>query len=324
MGRESSTSLRCVRSGGRVSPNRVPHAGLRAMIEESEIRRSPRIRTWFETHFSSQRQEGEGVLADVSYTGARVEDTGIRPSVGALAILYVCLPDDPKPFQLEGKVTRHTDAGFAIEYDKPDRDTRCGVDRIAELVGLPEASPNDSSDAAPIESAEEDCVVTRPRMEEAPRTEEVPRMEEESRVSELDLTQYEMAELEIARRANRERAEPQARRGQEAGARGDREDRRARGLQPRRGALSVCGVRPQGAGVPCGTRHSLPAPVCHDSRSVYPRSALEFDAMRSTPPRGGVDEALAASAAYRADGPRAAGPRCPRRASASRPAPGSR
>jgi hypothetical protein len=178
------------------------------MIQESEIRRSPRIRTWFETHFSSQRQEGEGVLADVSYTGARVEDTGIRPSVGALAILYVCLPDDPKPFQLEGKVARHTDAGFAIEYEKPDEDTRRGVDRIAELVGLPEAAPTDTTSAAPAESAEEDCAVTRPQMEEVsqseeetrseeePRPEEAPRMEEESRVSELDLTQCEVAELE--------------------------------------------------------------------------------------------------------------------------------
>jgi hypothetical protein len=65
------------------------------MSEPPEIRRSPRIRTRFETHFSSQRQEGEGVLADISYTGARVEDTGFRPSIGALAILYICLPDDP-------------------------------------------------------------------------------------------------------------------------------------------------------------------------------------------------------------------------------------
>jgi hypothetical protein len=170
--------------GDRAAPNRIAHVGFRAMTEESEIRSSPRIRTWFETHFSSQRQEGEGVLADVSYTGARVEDTGIQPSIGALAILYVCLPDDPKPLQLEGKVTRHTDAGFAIEYDKPDRDTRCGVDRIAELVGFPEASPNDASDVAPSENLEGDSAVTQPQMPET------------SQASELDLTQYEMAELE--------------------------------------------------------------------------------------------------------------------------------
>ena len=155
------------------------------MSDQSAIRRSPRIRTWFETHFSSQRQEGEGVLADVSYTGARVEDTGIQPSVGALAILYVCLPDDPKPFQLEGKVVRHTEAGFAIEYEKPDEDTRRAVDRIAEMVGLREASPSDSTDAMPTESAPEDSAVTRPQWPEMPP------------LSDLDLTQCELSELEM-------------------------------------------------------------------------------------------------------------------------------
>jgi hypothetical protein len=155
------------------------------MNEQPEIRSSPRVRTWFETHFSSQRQEGEGVLADVSYTGARLEDTGIRPSIGALAILYVCLPEDTKPFQLEGRVARHTDAGFAIEYEKPDQDTRRGVDRIAEMVGLPQASPFDSSDSTPIESVEDDPSATQPQMSERPQ------------LSRLDLTECEVSELEM-------------------------------------------------------------------------------------------------------------------------------
>jgi hypothetical protein len=132
-------------------------------------------------------------LADVSYTGARLEDTGIRPSIGALAILYVCLPEDPKPIQLEGRVARHTDAGFAIEYEKPDEDTRRGVDRIAEMVGFPEASPSDSSDSTPIdssdstpiESVEDDPSVTQPLRPEMPQ------------LSQLDLTQCEVSELEM-------------------------------------------------------------------------------------------------------------------------------
>ena len=163
------------------------------MNEQPEIRSSPRVRTWFETHFSSQRQEGEGVLADISYTGARVEETGIRPSVGALAILYVCLPDDPNPFQVEGKVARHTDSGFAIEYEKPDEDTRRGVDRIAEMVGLPETSPSDASDLAEIdpsdvtllESADDDPSITQPRRPEMPQ------------LNQLDLTECEASELEV-------------------------------------------------------------------------------------------------------------------------------
>jgi hypothetical protein len=99
--------------------------------------------------------------------------------------LYVCLPEDSKPFQLEGRVARHTDAGFAIEYEKPDQDTRRGVDRIAEMVGLPETSPCDSSDSTPIESVEGDPSVTQPRRPERPG------------LSQLDLTECEVSELEM-------------------------------------------------------------------------------------------------------------------------------
>ena len=155
------------------------------MSEAFGNRRNPRMPTRFAIQFSSQRQEGKGVLANISYTGARVEETGIRPSIGALAILYVCLPDDLKPFQLEGKVARHTHAGFAIEYEKPDQDTRRGVDRIAEMVGLPEASPSNSSGSTPIESVEDDPSVTRPRRPEMPQ------------LSQLDLTDCEVSELEM-------------------------------------------------------------------------------------------------------------------------------
>jgi PilZ domain len=129
-------------------------------------RRSPRIRTWFETHFSSQRQEGEGILADISYTGARVEDSELRPKIGAQVILYVSLPEQDKPFQLEGKVARQTTRGFAIEYERPGPDVRRGVDRVAELVGeLDNLAPSLASDAndadepeLPLENA-----VTQPR-----------------------------------------------------------------------------------------------------------------------------------------------------------------
>lgn len=183
------------------------------MNNQPEIRRSPRIRTWFETHFSSQRQEGEGVLADISYTGARVEDTGIQPKIGALAILYVCLPDDAKPFQLEGKIARHTDSGFAIEYERANEETRRGVDRIAELVGLPEMSPTDSTDstdAATLDaldadpSIEDEEEISLSEIDEDLSTEDVdedlavtqPRETTMPHASELDLTRYAIPELE--------------------------------------------------------------------------------------------------------------------------------
>jgi len=129
--------------------------------------RSPRIRTWFETHFSSQRQEGEGILADISYTGARVEDARPCPKIGASVVLYVSLPEQDKPFQLEGKVARHTQEGFAIEYENVGPDVRDGVDRVADLVGELDSLAEDfDTDLIGDEKAAElplENAVTKPR-----------------------------------------------------------------------------------------------------------------------------------------------------------------
>jgi hypothetical protein len=174
---------------------------------EDGTRRSHRIRTWFETHFSSQRREGEGVLTDISYTGARLEDTSIQPHVGAHTVLYVSLPDDSKPFQVEGKVARHTDTGFAIDYEDQDASIREGVDRVSRLVE-PVLETNDEAEATPPEDDDADLTVTRPRLEDVqdPVVEELqdpgvddvqdPRVEEPQGPREIDLASHSLPELE--------------------------------------------------------------------------------------------------------------------------------
>ncbi|MDH5308312.1 MAG: PilZ domain-containing protein, partial [Myxococcales bacterium] len=146
------------------------------MDQASATRRSPRIRTWFETHFSSQRQEGEGILADISYTGARIEDVELQPKVGAHTILYVSLPNQDKPFQLEGKVARHTAGGFAIAYEKPGPELRRGVDRVATLVDasksaeLDAASSLDTDDSADALDEAPQVLDARSDKRQAPQT----------------------------------------------------------------------------------------------------------------------------------------------------------
>ena len=77
-------------------------------------RRARRIVTRFESLYSSGRCDGTGVLADVSYSGAHVGRASTRPEIGALVRLFVFLrPSDP--FELIGRVVRHTDDGFAVE-----------------------------------------------------------------------------------------------------------------------------------------------------------------------------------------------------------------
>ncbi len=93
--------------------------------------------------YSSGRMEGDGVLGNISYSGALIEDTTMRPEIGTPVALYVYLKppnafEAVTPFKLVGHVTRHTSDGFAIEYkDNLDPDVRRMVDDAAAIVAVP-------------------------------------------------------------------------------------------------------------------------------------------------------------------------------------------
>ena len=101
------------------------------MGQATTIRKTPRVRTNYEAHFSSQRSEGEATLADLSCSGARLEGASPKPNIGASAVLYIDLPDDPKPVQLTGRVVRLTDSGFAIEFEGPTPDAEKWLKDVA-------------------------------------------------------------------------------------------------------------------------------------------------------------------------------------------------
>lgn len=103
-----------------------------------EQRRSPRFRTHFDALISSGRTEGAGTLAEISYSGARVEAASTQPPIGTRVTLYIfVLP--VSPFELTGQVARHTEKGFAIAYDLFDPEIRRLVDDVAALVHAPHA-----------------------------------------------------------------------------------------------------------------------------------------------------------------------------------------
>ncbi len=80
-------------------------------------RRSLRIKTWFLVLHSSGRDEGEGMLTDISDSGALVEEATSQPSIGNRVRLLVLLPDQAE-FELVGQVVRHTESGFGVEFEK--------------------------------------------------------------------------------------------------------------------------------------------------------------------------------------------------------------
>ncbi len=117
------------------------------MTETTNRRRDDRIPTPLEVHYSSGRVEGVGVLADISYSGALIEDTVMRPEIGTHIVLYVCLKppgtfEAATPFGLTGYVVRHSSTGFAVEYeDNLDPDVRRMVDDAAAIVAVPRGGP---------------------------------------------------------------------------------------------------------------------------------------------------------------------------------------
>lgn len=106
------------------------------MEKPQERRRDTRVRTQFETLYSAERQEGSGILTDISYQGAQLEDTSIKPQIGAHVRIYVFVRP-VAPFELVGNVVRHSNEGFAVEFEKLDRELRSFVDDAAAIVSVP-------------------------------------------------------------------------------------------------------------------------------------------------------------------------------------------
>ena len=113
------------------------------MSARVEKREGDRVPTRFETissegdpqEPSSVTKQGIAMLADISYTGARLHQTDLSPPLGAWIKVQIFLPSRSGVyFELEGEVVRHTTNGFAIRYDWPSREICRLVDDAASLV----------------------------------------------------------------------------------------------------------------------------------------------------------------------------------------------
>jgi hypothetical protein len=100
-------------------------------------RKDPRFKTRFDVLYASGTEEGAGVITDLSYSGARLENVSVWPAVGMAVRLYVFV-QPVAPFELVGHVTRHSDSGFAIQYDVGDPEVRRLVDDVSAIVDTPD------------------------------------------------------------------------------------------------------------------------------------------------------------------------------------------
>ena len=113
------------------------------MTETTNRRHENRVPIYLKAHYSFGRVDGTGVLADVSYSGALIEDTSVRPEIGTRIALCVYLMsplgfEEMAPFELDCHVARHSSTGFAVTYeDNHDPDVRRMLDDTAAMVAAP-------------------------------------------------------------------------------------------------------------------------------------------------------------------------------------------
>ena len=100
-------------------------------------KRAIRIETRFETLYSAGREEGSGMLVNLSYSGALLESTSLSPKVGSDVRIHVFYQREA-PVEAIGRVVRHAGSGFAIEFAEPDPMVRKLVDAISPIVDAEE------------------------------------------------------------------------------------------------------------------------------------------------------------------------------------------
>lgn len=100
-----------------------------------EKRKEPRFRTQFDALYSTGASEGAGVLVDLSYSGAWLENVSEhhRPELDSSVRLYVFV-QPVAPFEIEGRVTRVSETGFAVVYEIDDPEVRRLVDDVSAIV----------------------------------------------------------------------------------------------------------------------------------------------------------------------------------------------
>ncbi len=112
------------------------------MSDTSQKRRGDRYPAPLLVCCSFQRAEGIATLVNISYSGALLEDTDIRPEIGTAVKLHVYL-NPPRasvaaaPSELSGVVSRQSENGFAVEFDDTDDpDVQRMVDNASALVNM--------------------------------------------------------------------------------------------------------------------------------------------------------------------------------------------
>ncbi len=111
-----------------------------AMTDTTSGRRADRFPISLKVYCSFERVEGIARLVNISYTGALIDNTAMRPEIGTPIKLYVYL-EPPRDLEmgaaseLTGAVARHSSDGFAVKFkDNHTPHVRRMVDEAAAVI----------------------------------------------------------------------------------------------------------------------------------------------------------------------------------------------
>jgi len=100
------------------------------------------MRTRHPAFFESAHHKGAAILCEVSYSGARVETQGARPSVGESVCVYVWPANQAEPVELSGRVVGQRQDGFAVEFEEAGQELCQWIDALqAALAAAQTAEP---------------------------------------------------------------------------------------------------------------------------------------------------------------------------------------
>jgi hypothetical protein len=116
-------------------------------MARSQRRRGARIRPLHPVFFESTGHQGSATLAEVSYSGARLQVEQLGPLLGEPVRIYVWPTNHAEPFELVGHVVGLRDDGFAVEYEKPGQAICQWIDALQTAEAAPPPPAGERSGA---------------------------------------------------------------------------------------------------------------------------------------------------------------------------------
>ncbi len=92
--------------------------------EALESRKRPRVRVRFRAEFSGRRVQGQGLVENISSTGALIEKSSHLLTTGSEVMLRFSFFPGASPVEISAQVVRETENGFAVRFEKMDPRTR--------------------------------------------------------------------------------------------------------------------------------------------------------------------------------------------------------